>query len=278
MKKSSPEKAAREALIDHLEPTVNRLADAIMAAWPRRAPSARELKRCRLITHRGVYDNRRVWENTTAAFDAAVAGGVWGIECDVRWSRDQQAVVFHDPDFRRLAGAPVRVADLTAAQIRERWPQVPLLSELADRYGRRVHLMVELKTEAFIDTRRLKSRLADCLAELLPGRDYHLLSLSPQVLAAIGHAHAEACIPIARERVAAFSRLAAARPYAGLCGHSLLMTTRLLQRHHRMGQGVGTGFSNSRNALYREINRGVDWIFTDRALAMAAICRRSSIG
>jgi len=278
MKKSTPDRTAREALVDRLEPAVNRLADAIMTAWPRRVPAAPLLRECRLISHRGVYDNRRVWENTPAAFDAAVTGGIWGIECDVRWSRDRRAMVFHDADFMRLAGAAVRVADLTAAQIRERWPQVPLLSEIVARYGRRVHLMVELKAGAFDDAEELGRRLAADFTGLDPGRDYHLLSLSHRTLAAIGHAHRTACVPIARERVAAVSRLAAAWPYAGLCGHTLLVTTRVMQRHHRIGQRVGTGFSNSRNALYREINRGVDWIFTDRALAMAAICRGSSAG
>jgi glycerophosphoryl diester phosphodiesterase len=276
MRRSTSDKSARDALIDRLEPAVNRLSDAIMAVWPRRAPAADRLRRCRLISHRGVHDNRQVWENTTAAFDAAVAGGIWGIECDVRWSRDRRAVVFHDPDFRRLAGAGVKVADLTIAQIREHWPQVPLLSEIAARYGRRAHLMVELKAEMIFDPEVLKARLAACFDGLRPGRDYHLLSLSPEVLAAIGHAHEAACLPIARERVAAFSRLAAARPYAGLCGHYLLMASRVVRRHHRIGQGVGTGFSNTRRALYREVNRGVDWIFTDRPLAMAALCRESA--
>ena len=276
MKKFTPDAPAREALIDRLEPVVSRLADAIMAIWPRSAPPVDRLRRCRLVSHRGVFDNRRVWENTFAAFDVAVAGGIWGIECDVRWSRDRQVMVFHDADFRRLAGAAVNVADLTADQIRARWPQVPLLSEIVARYGTRVHLMVELKDETFFDPPRLQSRLTACFAGLSPGRDYHLLSLSPQVLSAIGHAHEAACLPIARERVAAFSRLAVTHPYAGICGHYLLMTPQTVRRHHRIGQGVGTGFSNSRRALYREVNRGVDWIFTDRPLDMSAVCRGSS--
>jgi glycerophosphoryl diester phosphodiesterase len=273
MKKSTPDVGGRDAVIDWMEPRVNQLSDALLALWPRRRPPTDRLRRCRLISHRGVYDNRRVWENSFAAFDAAVACGAWGIECDVRWSRDQQAMVFHDPDFRRLAGSQVQVHDLTAAQIRHRWPQVPSLPELVARYGKRVHLMIELKEVPLSHADALRQRLAAALDGLAPGRDYHLLSLTPWVLDRIGHAHAAACVPIARERVSAFSDAAADGPYAGLCGHHLLLRTRIIRRHHRKGQGVGTGFSNIPKALYREVNRGVDWIFTDRIRRMTAVCR-----
>lgn len=277
MRRCTSDTRLRTALIDRLEPVFNRLGEALISCWPRRRPAPRRLRRCRLISHRGVYDNRRIWENTIAAFDAAVAAGAWGIECDVRWSLDREAVVFHDADFRRLAGVPVRVEALTAAEIRARWPHIPLLRELAERYGKRVHLMVELKAEAFEVPEMLRRRLAASFDGLAPGRDYHLLSLSPWVLDRIGHAQDAACLPIARERVTAFSRLAAGGRFAGLCGHYLLMTSRVVRRHHRSGQGVGTGFSNSASALYREINRGVDWIFTDQIQAMSAVCRGSAL-
>lgn len=273
MKKSMSERTRREAMVDRVEPMVNGLADMMLAVWPRRRPAPEALRRCRLVSHRGVYDNRRVWENTLPAFDAAVDAGVWGIECDVRWTRDRRPMVFHDADFRRLAGAPERVADLTVDQIRQRWPQVPLLWELVARYGGRVHLMIELKRTVFPDVARQRDRLKACFNGLTPGTDYHLLSLTPEVLESLGHARRTACLPIARERVGAFSRMAAARPWGGFCGHHLLISSGRIRRHHRIGQGVGTGFSNCRNALYREINRGVDWIFTDRVREMAAICR-----
>jgi glycerophosphoryl diester phosphodiesterase len=45
----------------------------------------------------------------------------------------------------------------------------------------------------------------------------------------------------------------------------------LIQRHHRQGQKLGTGFIASRYCLYRELDRGVDWIFTNHALKLGAI-------
>jgi hypothetical protein len=39
---------------------------------------------------------------------------------------------------------------------------------------------------------------------------------------------------------------------------------------------VGTGFADSRRCLYREVNRGVDWIFSNRAADMQAVCRKAA--
>ena len=52
----------------------------------------------------------------------------------------------------------------------------------------------------------------------------------------------------------------------------LLAGNGIVRRHHRLGQGIGTGFPGSRRCLYREVARGVDWIFSNRAAAMQAIC------
>jgi hypothetical protein len=56
----------------------------------------------------------------------------------------------------------------------------------------------------------------------------------------------------------------------------LLLSAKLIRQHHQRGQKLGCGFASSRNCLYREINRGVDWIFTNHALRLEAIRRRAS--
>ena len=75
-----------------------------------------------------------------------------------------------------------------------------------------------------------------------------------------------------------FSRLAAANGWGGLAGHYLLATDGLVNRHHRLGQAVGTGFADSRRCLYREVAREVDWIFSNRAARMQAICNGEAGG
>lgn len=70
-----------------------------------------------IIAHRGA--SAFAPENTFAAFKRAIADGADGIEFDVRLSKDNIPVVFHDSDLRRLARIKTRVADLTAAELSE---------------------------------------------------------------------------------------------------------------------------------------------------------------
>ena len=37
---------------------------------------------------------------------------------------------------------------------------------------------------------------------------------------------------------------------------------------------MGTGFIHSRNALFRELNRGIEWIFSNRAVHIQGIVDR----
>ncbi|MDG4826087.1 glycerophosphodiester phosphodiesterase [Asanoa sp. WMMD1127] len=52
-------------------------------------------------------------ENTAEAFGRAIALGYRYVETDVHGTRDGVAVVFHDPDLRRLTGQPGQIKNLT---------------------------------------------------------------------------------------------------------------------------------------------------------------------
>lgn len=80
-------------------------------------------------------------ENTLASFQACLNAGVTRCELDLRLSRDDQAVVIHDADLKRLAGHKERVKDQSAAELASydirhvgpSWPQpcrVPTLAEV----------------------------------------------------------------------------------------------------------------------------------------------------
>ena len=260
---------------ERIERLFHRLVDTVYRRWPRPAPPSSLLQSCRIVSHRGEHDNRRRFENTLPAFDAAVDAGVWGIELDVRWTRDLVPVVFHDPDTRRLFGVEIGIGDTTLDRIRKRFPLIPTLSEVVDRYGGRRHLMIELKAEPYpspsIQARRMK-RLLDSLD---PGTDFHLMGLHPDMFGCFAFLPAEAFLPIARIRIDRFSRMAAVLKWGGIAGHYLPMTQGWLNRHHGLGQGVGTGFVDSPRCLFREVGRGVDWIFSNRAAQMQAVCKVS---
>lgn len=70
----------------------------------------------RILGHRGASADAP--ENTLAAFRLALAQGADGVELDVRRCASGEVVVFHDPDARRVAGAPLRVDGATLAELR----------------------------------------------------------------------------------------------------------------------------------------------------------------
>ena len=240
---------------------------------PRMRPSRAALEACKIVSHRGEHDNRRVFENTLAAFDAAAAAGCWGLEFDVRWTRDLQPVVVHDPDLRRVFGIDLKIADIELSELRQRAPQVPTLLETIERYGGQHHLMMELKPD---NLRAIKAR-SECLGEMFrpleAGRDYHVLVLDTGLLDLAEFCPPRAMLPVAELNVDQLSREALGRGFAGICSHFLLMSQSRIREHHRQRQQLGTGFPASRYALYREINRGVDWIFTNHAVQLSSLRR-----
>jgi glycerophosphoryl diester phosphodiesterase len=243
-------------------------ADMAYALWPISSPEMNLLRRCRLISHRGEHNGRDILENTILAFDGALAAGVWGLELDVRWTRDLHPVVVHDADLRRVFGRNQRVAELTLNELQSVCPQVPSLAQVIDRYGRRAHLMVEIKQEPYPKPQRQSDILADLFRQLTAGQDYHLLSLTPRMFDMVAFVPRSACFPIAQTRVAAFSRMATEGGFGGLFGHYSLVKDALVREHHQKRQKIGTGYIGSRNCLFREVRRGVDFIFSNCAARM----------
>jgi len=238
---------------------------------PRRRPSRQALRQCRLVSHRGEHDNRNVRENTLAAFRAVASAGIWGIEFDIRWTQDHQPVVIHDAGTARVFGTDVAVAEVSLSELRGLIPEIPTLEEVVDEFGGRLHMMIELKRDRLGHGEARSARLAEILHGLGAVRDYHFLALEPELFEPASFAGAAACLLVAELRIESFSREVIAREYGGLCGQYLLLNRRLIDLHHARGQQLGTGFVSSRFVFYRELNRGVDWIFTDRALQLGAI-------
>ncbi|MGA6924850.1 MAG: glycerophosphodiester phosphodiesterase family protein [Desulfosarcina sp.] len=265
------EQKRTQRMEEGIEAIFHRLINRACRCWPRPTPPTYLLDACRLISHRGEHDNRRRMENTLAAFDAADAAGVWGIEMDLRWTRDLIPVVIHDPDTRRMFGECAQIGRMPLDTLKKRFPLIPTLAEVIDRYGGRLHLMLEIKAEPYPRPPVQSRRLSKLFRHLSPGQNFHFMSLHPVLFNHFGWLPASTFVPIARIRADRASRMAARHRWGGLAGHFLSMTNGLLTRHHGLGQGIGTGFADSRRCLYREVARGVDWIFSNRAADMQAV-------
>ena len=96
------------------------------------------------LAHRG--DWRRGPETSLAAFHAALAvPGCDGLEFDVRISRDDVAVCYHDDTLKRVHGIDRPVADLTADELEA--TGVPTLQTVLEQIPRRAFLDIELKVD-----------------------------------------------------------------------------------------------------------------------------------
>lgn len=82
-----------------------------------------------LLAHRGYHQSAP--ENTLAAFEAAGALGLDGVETDVRLSRDGQVLLIHN----RVVGNRKQVAELTRREIEQVLTHpVPTLAEALERF------------------------------------------------------------------------------------------------------------------------------------------------
>ena len=123
--------------------------------------------------------------------------------------------------------------------------------------------MIEIKEEVWLDPDKQNAILKDILAYLTPGQDYHLMSLKLIMLEGISFVPSTALIPISELSINRYSHEAINKNYAGIASHFIFLTKNRINKHLEHNQKTGVGFSSSKNGLYREINRGVDWIFTD---------------
>jgi glycerophosphoryl diester phosphodiesterase len=247
------------------------LFDGFYAIWPQPFPGKDRLTDCKIVSHRGEHDGKTIFENTLAAFDGPKQKGVWGIECDLRWTRDLQPVIIHDPDLIRVFGLDIKVCEVTLAELQSACSLVPTLEEVIRRYGKQLHIMLEIKEEAYPDPARQNQVLADLFSPLLPLEDFHILALRPQMFRVIDFIPKSTFIPIARLNFLELSDLARQENYCGVAGHYLFLTKALLKKHSDVQQKVGTGYIGSKNCLFRELNRGAEWIFSNNATDLQKI-------
>lgn len=236
------------------------MVDGYFALIPRKSPSSAQLQQTRIVAHRGAHNNAQgIIENTMHAFDLAQKAGCWGIEFDVHRTADNILVVNHDPTLTRLWGHDRAIADLNFAELRHLVPQVPSLKEVILQF-KTMHLFIELKTAVPQDL------LMRELEGLSPGIDYHLLTLEPQLFTdlTVFPLHVLLLVPV-HNNVQQFCDLSIRKHYGGVLGSYLLLTKKRIFNLKKAKQLYGVGFVNSKNGLYRELNRGVTWIFTNQA-------------
>ena len=130
----------------------------------------------KIYAHRGSSSTHP--ELTMAAYKAAIDDGADGFECDVRVTKDNQLVLWHDADMQRVAGNAVRIADSTFKEIKSHYPQAITLDEL-------LTLARDNKKELAIETKHpvpsgsaVEKKVMQLLKQEEPVADIHVMSFS----------------------------------------------------------------------------------------------------
>lgn len=245
-------------LLNFLEKSV----DHFFAALPRPQPSAPAVNNALIIAHRGAHNNKQgIFENTHQAFQRAKELGCWGIECDVQQTADGVLVVHHDPDLLRLWQRNVTIANLNFNELRQIVPEIPSLAEVVAQYSGSLHLLIELKT-LISDQQVLLHALGSCK----PIQDYHLITLKPDYFTHLQQFPKTSLLLVAcHNNVNQFCDLSITQGFGGVLGNYLLLTKKQRQKLQQAQQIYGVGFVNSKNSMYRELNKGTNWLFTNNA-------------
>ena len=130
----------------------------------------------KIYAHRG--SSARHPELTMAAYEAAIDDGADGFECDVRLTKDNQLVLWHDADMNRVAGKSARIADLNFNEIKSHYPQAITLDEL-------MVLARDNKKELAIETKHpvptgsmVEKKVMQLISQEKPVADIHIMSFS----------------------------------------------------------------------------------------------------
>jgi glycerophosphoryl diester phosphodiesterase len=105
------------------------------------------------ITHRGLFDNVTIPENSIAAFELAVKSG-YPIELDLQLLNDGHIAVFHDSSLLRMTGVNSSICskdkdDLKTLRLLETGQSIPLLEEVLECVNGQVPLIIEIKNPLF---------------------------------------------------------------------------------------------------------------------------------
>ncbi len=106
------------------------------------------------IGHRGT--RKDFDENTIKAFDYAINSGAMYIEFDVRKTKDNQLIIFHDETLERITNGSGKINSYTYRELKKyrtkkNNQKISLLSDILTIYHNKINFMIELKEKGIHD-------------------------------------------------------------------------------------------------------------------------------
>lgn len=115
----------------------------------------------KVYAHRG--SSGKYPEMTRTAYEAAIAEGADGFECDVRLTKDDQIVCIHDRTTRRIADRNLRVAKNKLKTLQRAYELITLNELLDLAIGAKKDLLIETK-HPVVSSGRIEQRVQELLA------------------------------------------------------------------------------------------------------------------
>jgi glycerophosphoryl diester phosphodiesterase len=234
-----------------------------------------------IAAHRGA--RREAPENTRAAFDAALAHGVAGLEFDVQLSRDGIPVIYHDRTLSRIGKGRRRISNYSLEDLQTfdwggwfhrsfRGEPLMTLDQVLERYCRRTRLLIEVKSRSYDRASGRGIALAGTVLEAVRRgvpeerlNDIFILSFDPEVLRTVSSEEPRWKYILNVETPDDFAMRKRPRdvPLYGCSLPVRNLTKAFTRRVHNGGLRLVTYAVNAPRQAARALGAGVDIILTD---------------
>ncbi|MFT4186936.1 MAG: glycerophosphodiester phosphodiesterase family protein [Micrococcaceae bacterium] len=227
------------------------------------------------LAHRGFVgtNENKVSENSIRAFQNAVDLGYTHLETDVQGTKDDEVVIFHDDDTKRMLGIPGAIKDFTMAEIAKlelsRNDPIPTLVEVLETFPDRF-FNIDIKTEEAVEPfvaviEKLQCHDRICVASFSDKRRKAVLNKLTKRTATSSGSTNVALFKVASYLPAncnwSFDALNVPNTYKG----KDFVTPKFVAKAKAANLPVYVWTVNDLPQMQKLLDMGVDGIFTDRA-------------
>lgn len=235
-----------------------------------------------IVAHRGA--SAVAPENTMAAVRQAIADGADWVEIDVQETADDQVVVFHDSDFMKLAGNPLKIWDATLPDLARidigSWfdpkfgdQRVPTLAQVLEECRGRAGVMIELKY--YGHDRQLEKRVVDIVEACRMTDEIVIMSLKREAVEKMKALRPNWQVGLLMSVAAGDLRNINAD---FLAVNASFVDRSFVRANHSIGKQVSVWTVNDPVNMSRMIGKGVDGLITDKpALARTVLQQRADM-
>ena len=262
--------------METLERSAIAISDNIYSILPACQPTQKMLSSAKIIAHRGEFDNKNTFENTLAAFDRCIKNEfVYGIEFDIRWTKDLTPVVFHDIDAQRVFNSKIKISDLSLEELKIKLPLIPTLEEVVSKYGGKIHFMIELKNDESFNERSPQEmetqfkKISKLLEGLTAKKDYHIMTFHTELFKYLKTTPSDCFLPIVQWSLSSAFNDIVAKNYGGVTSHYLLFTKYYRKLFNEKKIPVGIGYVDSINNFKIQCHNEITWMFTNKPLLIS---------